>query len=144
MSHVASLLLKLILRATNDTPSILIGHQDVKDYIDKIVKFAKIFTWLSDDEMHGAVAIYINEPNGKDAFITLVAISPEYRQQGIARSLLDAALSNAAYRGFRRCRLHVKRNNDAALNLYQSIGFVIEDENEDTLTLALDLITSPE
>lgn len=49
-----------------------------------------------------------------------------WRGQGLGRGLLDQALSVAWGAGFRRVELEAYASNTAALNLYQSRGFVVE------------------
>jgi ribosomal-protein-alanine N-acetyltransferase len=53
--------------------------------------------------------------------ITTIAVRPEYRRRGHARSLIGAAL--AACPNASHVHLEVRPNNVAALALYESLGF---------------------
>jgi ribosomal protein S18 acetylase RimI-like enzyme len=56
--------------------------------------------------------------------IANVAVDPAYRRRGIARLLTQAAIEHAQKRGIDEVWLHVRSDNQAAFNLYQSLGFV--------------------
>ncbi len=55
--------------------------------------------------------------------IFLLYVCPEYRHLGIASALLNKAQDLAIARGDSQIGLSVFKNNQAALNLYQSFGF---------------------
>lgn len=66
--------------------------------------------WLVVDELH----------------INTLAVRPECRRRGLARALLVHVLSEARARGAKRASLEVRRSNDAALKLYEGLGFSVE------------------
>jgi ribosomal protein S18 acetylase RimI-like enzyme len=55
--------------------------------------------------------------------ILLLYVAPEYRRRGIATALLQQAQSWAIARGDQQLSLQVFANNDAALALYQKLGY---------------------
>jgi [ribosomal protein S18]-alanine N-acetyltransferase len=63
--------------------------------------------WLILDELH----------------ITLVAVDPTRRQQGLAQGLLRALLQRSRQLGAARATLEVGSGNRAALALYRAVGF---------------------
>jgi ribosomal-protein-alanine N-acetyltransferase len=65
--------------------------------------------WLLVDEVH----------------ISTLAVHPEFRQQGIARRLLNDLLHQAASGGAELATLEVRISNQAAIDLYESFGFQI-------------------
>jgi ribosomal-protein-alanine N-acetyltransferase len=66
-----------------------------------------IIYWVIADAMH----------------ILNLAVHPAHRRQGLARSLLSAALAQAHTQGAAVVCLEVRPSNTAALALYQSFGF---------------------
>ena len=58
-----------------------------------------------------------------EAEILTLAVAPEQRRQGFARSLLEAALAEARRRGATEIFLEVAEENAAASSLYASAGF---------------------
>ena len=55
--------------------------------------------------------------------ILTVDIAPAYRRQGIAQKLLQEIETIFREKGIRECRLEVREDNVAALNLYQKLGY---------------------
>ena len=76
-----------------------------------------------------------------------LAVRPAYRRQGIGKALLQAVIDEARRQGVGRVTLEVRKSNEAAQKLYQSLGFVAKglrkgyysDDGEDALVMALDL-----
>ena len=63
--------------------------------------------WLVHDELH----------------VLNVAVAPEARRRGVARALMREAERRGAERGARLATLEVRRSNQAALELYRSLGY---------------------
>jgi ribosomal-protein-alanine acetyltransferase len=55
--------------------------------------------------------------------ILTVDIAPAYRRQGIAQKLLQEIETIFREKGIKECRLEVREDNVAALNLYQKLGY---------------------
>ncbi|HEU4385119.1 MAG TPA: ribosomal protein S18-alanine N-acetyltransferase [Anaeromyxobacteraceae bacterium] len=63
--------------------------------------------WLVHDEVH----------------VLNVAVAPEARRRGVARALMHEAERRGVQRGARIATLEVRRSNQAALELYRSLGY---------------------
>ncbi len=70
------------------------------------------------------------------ASIGAISVERDHRGKGLARFLLRTALSRAAAEGFLRASLSVNADNETALRLYRSEGFV-EGASMDCLSLRL-------
>jgi ribosomal protein S18 acetylase RimI-like enzyme len=57
------------------------------------------------------------------AYLSLLAVDPRAQGRGLGRSLLRAAVAEAARAGHPRCLLHALEDNEPALALYRSAGF---------------------
>jgi ribosomal-protein-alanine N-acetyltransferase len=76
-----------------------------------------------------------------------LAVHPDYRRQGIGRALLREVIDEARRQGLSRVTLEVRKSNEAAQRLYQSLGFVAQglregyysDDGEDALAMVLEL-----
>lgn len=74
-----------------------------------------------------------------------LAVHPAYRRQGIGRSLVQAVIDEARRQGSARVTLEVRKSNEVAQRLYQSLGFVASgvrkgyysDDGEDALAMVL-------
>jgi len=65
---------------------------------------------------------------GGRGWVAGVGVEPEYRRQGIARAMMEALMGNARAAGLERLQLEVLQQNEAALALYQDLGWCIERE----------------
>lgn len=59
----------------------------------------------------------------KNAYIFLLYVKPEHRRQGIGTALMHHAERYAQARGDRQIGLQVFQSNQAALSLYQQLGY---------------------
>ena len=103
--------------------------------------------WVAESAPHGAMAqivgmiviwLIVDE-----AHIATLAVHPDYRNKGIARSLLATALRATLRRGYHKATLEVRANNIAAQRLYHRFGFetvghrprYYRDNNEDAIIM---------
>ena len=59
----------------------------------------------------------------REAYVERLVVTPEHRNRGMARALLNAAETLARERGKETVGLHVSGNNVPALNLYEAYGY---------------------
>ncbi len=59
----------------------------------------------------------------EEGHITLLGVDPEFRRQGLGQLLLCFLLRRAYERGLEWATLEVRASNQAALNLYNRLGF---------------------
>ena len=90
---------------------------------------AYCFFWLLPPEVH----------------LLNVAVRPEHRRQGLAKRLLSAMLTIGRRGGASTFFLEVRHGNQAAVNLYQSLGFAVSgrrpgyyEDGEDALLMTLE------
>ena len=103
--------------------------------------------WVGRDES-GRVAGYLCLWEVADeVHITNVAVRPELRRQGVARSLLRTVLDDTRRRRFKIVVLEVRPSNQHAVSLYESFGFRVVgrrrgyyyDTGEDALVMEVGL-----
>ena len=91
---------------------------------------AMMVGWLMVDELH----------------VATIATHPDFRRQGLGKKILVHALLDARDEGVIRAFLEVRERNEAAQNLYLSLGFVedgrrkeyYKDTNEDAILMSVD------
>jgi RimJ/RimL family protein N-acetyltransferase len=82
------------------------------------------FIWENDGSIVGNLSLIPMQSFPQKIFlIANVAVHPDHRRRGIARSLTEAALDETARRRADRLWLHVRADNDPARRLYESVGF---------------------
>jgi len=99
------------------------------------------FVWRDANRVVGNVSIYRSgvHPNlGHGWLIANVAVHPDHRRKGIARSLVTASLNRIRELKGRWAVLQVEEENQGAIGLYKELGF----ETFETLSLweVVDLI----
>lgn len=85
------------------------------------------FVWLERGRIVGNVTLARDDPARHVWTITNVAVDPDYRRRGIARSLMQEALAAVRQRGGGPLALEVRAENQAALDLYGQLGFRFVD-----------------
>ena len=104
-------------------PGRFIETADLDAYLKKIDERAEIVAESDGGRCRGFVAFYCNNLTTRRAFITLVAVAPQDRQSGLARTLVTRALDICRERGFSSCGLEVRADNAPAIALYEGLGF---------------------
>jgi len=103
--------------------------------------------WVGRDEAARVVGYLCLWEVADEVHITNVAVRPELRRQGIARSLLRTVLDDARSRRFKVVVLEVRPSNQHAVSLYESFGFRVVgrrrgyyyDTGEDALVMEVGL-----
>jgi len=100
--------------------------------------------WVAemDGEVVGFVVVWLIVD---EAHIATIAVHPDFRQQGIARRLLETAIQSAREEGAVLATLEVRAGNTAAQALYRQMGFAVvgrrpryyTDNGEDALIMTL-------
>ena len=104
---------------------------DEQEYLQKLADKAEFVSHNSSSKFLGFVFFYCNDPEKQLSHITLLMVSPDSRKMGIGASLVKYVLEQTKQRGFKVCRLEVKKDNGGAIKLYQSVGFCeIEDRGD--------------
>lgn len=80
------------------------------------------YVWEESGSIVGNVSLLSTNVRGR-YLVANVAVDPDFRRQGIARALMETALSAATKSGGRELLLQVRQENEAAIRLYQSLGF---------------------
>ena len=114
---------KYLFDHDKDFPIPLSNKVDLDEYIKKINKLGKSIIWLDEENIVGIVFYYDNNIKENKAFISLVSVDKNYRNQGIARKMLNTVFKQLRKKGIYLCELPTHVLNHKALNLYNSLGF---------------------
>lgn len=105
----------------------------MEKYLSKLSEFADLFFIVKDGIDVGECAVYMNLlPN---AYITSIALLPEYQGMGWGSKLLHGVREEAYKKGFECIFLQVHMNNFAALRLYKKFGFITVGEKKDFIKM---------
>ena len=105
-----------------------------RKYMQQIVNHSNSVTWIAEEDgrMGGfAIAEFARKAGGTIGYIQTIEVAPERRKQGIGpgtlaprRRLRRAASAQAMW-------LHVHAENDPAIRLYETNGYLREGGEED-------------
>ena len=90
-----------------------------------------IFICLKDETITGFVLLYLGFSSAACSTYYIlddVYVSPVFRRQGSARQLIDTAVLFAQHENALRISLETQKNNYHSHQLYESMGFVKDDE----------------
>lgn len=94
-----------------------------------------LFVFAYQDAPMGYAAFYANDSETKTAYISLIAVKPEYQKLHIGKQLLNCCLEIAQMYGMQSCSLEVKKDNRNAIRFYQANGFVFLSERENSFLM---------
>lgn len=100
-------------------------HSAAEEYYEATIEAPDSVTYIIEAGGRTAGKVRIVH-EAEVSWIYGLAVFPEYRRQGLARSALQQLIQQSALMG--HClRLEVALNNPAAMNLYESVGFEITE-----------------
>ena len=88
----------------------------------KLSKRGKVIACISYDEIVGFVAYYDNNTEVQDAYITLIAVDPKYRNRHIGKRLLSEVEKRVSS-SMHGIRLEVQKENIQGISFYAHNGY---------------------
>lgn len=85
--------------------------------------FVPGFVWEEDGRIAGNVSLLRSDVSGR-YLIANVAVHPDYRRRGMARAMMNGAVDHIRSQQGKEIALQVEHDNDGAISLYLSLGFV--------------------
>ncbi|MBQ2446602.1 MAG: ribosomal protein S18-alanine N-acetyltransferase [Oscillospiraceae bacterium] len=103
--------------------------------------------WLVEEREGVAVAYVGSQSCPPEADVMNIAVSPDYRRQGIGEALMVALMDALLERGMESLTLEVRASNAPAIGLYTRLGFTevgrrrnyYTDPQEDALIMRKEL-----
>ena len=65
-----------------------------------------------------------------ECHVTTIAVAPEYRRQGLGIQMMDEILARSKERGVLCAVLEVRADNEAAIKMYEKLGFTISGKRK--------------
>ncbi|MBQ7352539.1 MAG: GNAT family N-acetyltransferase [Clostridia bacterium] len=133
-------LLQFLKKVDSDFPVPLSEKQDLNAFADKLIKNATICYEMNDEEIVGLVAGYTNNEEKESAYISIVAVLDKARGKGIGKKLVSDFIQTAQNKGFKSVNLYTSTNNEVAIKMYDSLGFVKYEKEDEPRPMDLHLI----
>ncbi len=102
------------------------------------------FVWIEEGQVVGNATVRRLSAFGRGWMIGNVAVIPEWRGRGIARSLMNACIELARQRNGDWIALQVRSDNAIARGLYSSLGFQSISESVELISSKPDRVTRPD
>lgn len=118
-----SLLIQYLNQLNSSFEPPLSSYVDIDSYADKLINNAYISVLEHNDRFVGLYAIYLNNINEKIAYLTSIAVLPEYKGYGFSKILMEDALNQAKEKGMCLFKLEVVANYTRAIRFYEKHGF---------------------
>ena len=88
----------------------------------------KLFIAVENNNVLGYIFVKITDPNKnaeiyKEAIIDALYVDEEYRNKGVATSLIEKVKEYSKYMGARKISINVISSNETAKKLYYKLGF---------------------
>lgn len=132
--------LKIFLTSMDkEYPVALSSKTDFDTFLNKVKEKGNIYCAYEKDRIIGALFFYANNFKEKIAFLTLLGVTREYRNQHIATKLLKKMI-NKCKENFEKIQLYTHSSNEIAINFYKKNGFYsISSDRKGDLKLELQL-----
>lgn len=94
-------------------------------------KFAEygIFFFISEEKIEGFAAFYANDKKERIAYLSMIAVLPEFRDRHIGKRVLEECIRTSIEAGMSEMRLEVNKKNQTAIVFYEKNGFsIIENQ----------------
>ncbi len=100
---------------------------DSKEGIRKFLIRNPETCFVAEIENH-IVGVIIVGNDGRRGYIYHTAVNPQYRKQGIAKNLLDAAMAALQEIGIHKVALVVFERNEIGNNFWEKMGFTVRND----------------
>ena len=102
----------------------------INNYYENFLKSdnSKLFIAKDNDNIMGYIFIKITNPKQnaelyKESIIDALYVKEEYRNKGVATTLIKKAIEYSKQKDAKRISINVISNNEVALKLYYKLGF---------------------
>lgn len=113
----------LLLQFSGSFHSLQDGSCDAAQLAEKLCRFGTVLTLSKASGIAAFAGFYCNDTESRCAYLSMLAVDPAKTHQGLGQKILKAAMIHSQDAGMLRMRLQVRRDNAAAIRLYEKTGF---------------------
>lgn len=111
-------------------PIKLSDKTDLTTLSEKFISLGTVFSISENEDTVGLIAGYNNDGVNLKAYISVLAILPEYQGKGYASKLLSDFTEDCKKKKIKRIELFTHKTNKNAINMYKKNGFIIDENNK--------------
>jgi GNAT superfamily N-acetyltransferase len=110
------------MRAADNNPGLMRWAANAAEWVSAPLSG---YVWQEEDRVVGNASLIPHFRVGRRLYlIANVAVHPDYRRRGIGRALTERAVEHARQRNAPSVWLHVRQENETAVNIYRSLSFI--------------------
>ena len=113
--------------------------QNIENYVDKILRQAKILCYWNGGYLCGFIAYYDNAPDKVEAYLTMIAVDELFKGKGYGKLLMEFSVLALRKKGFLQYKLEVLQENKSAISFYENYGFVTVSKNKRSQYMIMEL-----
>lgn len=106
----------------------ILKREGSQEMLYKVTNFSIFLVAYVGEDIAGYAAFYANDNVNKIAYLTLIAIKPEFQSKGIGCELLTKCEELALNNGMTEMKLEVKKYNTGAMRFYEAHGYLYLSE----------------
>lgn len=110
-------------------PIKLSDKTDLKEFCLKLLSVGKVFYILEDKKIVALLAGYNNDVVNSKAYISVLAVLPQYQGKGYASKLILDFTNDCINKKIKKIELFTHKSNENAIKVYKKNGFVIDVTN---------------
>ena len=111
-----------------NTPGMgLNSTDDSREGIDKYIKRNPTSSFVAEDDGK-IIGVIMSGHDGRRGYIHHTAVLPAYRNQGIAKKLVDSAMNALDIEGINKVALVAFERNEIGNGFWENIGFTVRDD----------------
>lgn len=117
-----------IKKINYDFPIPVSEKVDLNEYCEKLWEKAELVAEVQEGEIRGLVAGYVNDLKNGSAYMSLLGVSRDFRNQGLGKKLVHQFVLLCREKQIRSVNLYTHKTNQAAIKMYEGLGFEIDSE----------------
>lgn len=123
-------LFNFLNKIDNLFPIKLSDKQDLNTLAAKFKEFGTLNAFYDKDTIVALLSGYTNDDENGIAYVSVLAVLPEYKGRGYASTLLIEFEKICKQKNMRRIELFTHKTNKNAINMYKKNGFIIDENNK--------------
>lgn len=123
-------LFNFLNKIDNLFPIKLSDKQDLNTLAAKFKEFGTLNAVYDKDTIVALLSGYTNDDENGIAYVSVLAVLPEYQGRGYASTLLIEFEKICKQKNMRRIELYTHKTNFGAIEMYKKCGFLVNENNK--------------
>ena len=118
-------------------PIALSKKVNLTEYAKKAMEKGINILAIEDNKIIGVCMGYANDQANRQAYISTIAVLPEYRNMQVGKQLIVEFKKCCKQNNMKSIQLFVHKDNERAIQFYQKMGFEMIGKREDVLKMKM-------